>query len=119
MHRVALVALVFSAAVTHADDALKPGTVLDATTAAGKDTTAMTASLTDLSAKIAATKVISDGFVAKLLALQPTDYNADHTILETYRTSLVTARTDASAAIGATYIVPATCQLSAAGLAIT
>jgi len=73
-------------------------TKIDATTAAGKDTTAMTASLTDLSAKIAATKVISDGFVAKLLALQPTDYNADHTILETYRTSLVTARTDIKAA---------------------
>ena len=37
MHRVALVALVFFATVAHADDALKPGTVLDATTAAAAD----------------------------------------------------------------------------------
>jgi len=37
MRRVALVVLVLCTAVAHADDALKPGTVLDATTAAAAD----------------------------------------------------------------------------------
>jgi chromosome segregation ATPase len=54
--------------------------------------------LQDMSAKITDAKAKSDSLVAKLLALQPTDYNANHTVLVAYRESLKTAQTDLKAA---------------------
>ncbi len=69
-------------------------TKIDAAKAAGKDTTAMQASLTDLDAKVAASKAITDGMVASLLAIKPADYNANHAALTTYRQSLGTAQSD-------------------------
>jgi hypothetical protein len=66
----------------------------DAAKTAGKDTTVMEASISDMAAKIANSKTITDGFVAQLLALHPTDYNASHALLASYRESLVAARTD-------------------------
>lgn len=74
------------------------GAAINSAKASGKDVTATQASLADMQAKIAAIATLTDGQVAKLLALQPSDYNTDHTVLESYRTTLVTAQTDAKAA---------------------
>jgi hypothetical protein len=54
--------------------------------------------LTDMAAKIADAKAKSSSMVAQLLALQPTDYNANHTVLVSYRASLKTAQEDLKAA---------------------
>jgi chromosome segregation ATPase len=69
-------------------------TKVDAAKTAGKDTTAMQASLDDMKAKIASAKTKSGSLVTQLLALQPTDYNANHTVLAGYRDSLKGAHTD-------------------------
>jgi hypothetical protein len=65
---------------------------------AGKNVTTMQTILTDMRAKTTAIASLSSGQVATLLALQPSDYNTDHTVLESYRTTLGTAQTDAKAA---------------------
>ena len=64
------------------------------------------AKLTDMAAKLTDAKTKTDGIVAQLLALQPTDYNANHTVLVNFRATektahddLVAARDDAKALI--------------------
>jgi hypothetical protein len=54
--------------------------------------------LADMQAKITAAKTISDPLTAQLLAIQPTDYNANHATLVQYRASLKTAQDDLKAA---------------------
>jgi len=72
-------------------------TKIDARAAAGQDVTALRASLADLNAKKAdAVKQIVG--LTNLLALQPSDYNANHALLLTYRDGLRTAQTDLKAA---------------------
>lgn len=66
--------------------------------ASGQDVTAMQKSLADLNAKVADAKAKSASVVAPLLALQPTDYNSNHTVLVNYRNSLQAAHTDVMAA---------------------
>jgi len=65
---------------------------------AGKSIAALQTSLYDMQAKTAAATSLTSGLAAKLLTLQPTDYNSDHTILESYRTSLGAAYADVQAA---------------------
>jgi DNA repair exonuclease SbcCD ATPase subunit len=64
----------------------------------GKDVTAIQKNITDLQAQINAAQNATTGLTAKLLALQPSDYNADHTVLEQYRTAVGTAVTAVKAA---------------------
>jgi hypothetical protein len=52
------------------------------------------AKLTDMQKQTAAAKSISDSLVPKLLAMAPTDYNANHAVLVQYRASLKTAQAD-------------------------
>ncbi len=78
--------------------ATKLQTKIDTAKTAGKDTAAMQTTLNDLTAQVASAKTITDGLVAKLLALQPADYNTNPSILATYRQSLTTAHTDLKAA---------------------
>jgi DNA repair exonuclease SbcCD ATPase subunit len=66
-------------------------------TAAGKkgqNIAAMQAKLDDMSAKLTEAKTKSAGVVAEVLALQPTGYNANHTVLGSYRDSLKAAQAD-------------------------
>ena len=62
--------------------------------AAGKDITALQNLLDDMKAKIADAQAKSQSVVTPLLALQPTDYNQNHTVLLQYRASLKTAHDD-------------------------
>ncbi len=62
--------------------------------AAGQDVTAEQAGVTDMNAKIADAQTKTANVVTQLLALQPTDYNANHTVLLTFRTTLAAAQTD-------------------------
>jgi hypothetical protein len=73
-------------------------TKVNADRAAGKDTASMQASLDDLKSKIADATSKTDGMTAQLLALVPTDYNADHAILLTFHQSLIAAQTDVKTA---------------------
>jgi hypothetical protein len=66
--------------------------------ASTSNATALTAKLDDMAAKIADAKAKSASMVTQLLALQPTDYNANHAVLVGYRASLKTAQTDLKAA---------------------
>lgn len=66
--------------------------------AAKATTDAEKAKLTDMAAKVADAKTKSSGLVAQLMALQPTDYNANHAVLVNYRASLKVAQTDLQAA---------------------
>jgi hypothetical protein len=73
-------------------------TAIDTQNAAGKSTTAMQATLDDLHTKTAAAGALTSIVDAPLIALQPTDYDSNHAVLETYRTSLGTALADIQAA---------------------
>jgi hypothetical protein len=73
-------------------------TVVDTQKAGGRDTDSMQASLNDMQTKTAAAEGLTSGLVASLLALQPTDYDANHAVLITYRSTLGTALTDIQAA---------------------
>jgi len=64
----------------------------------GAGLTAMQASLTDMQAKLDAAQTALSGVGTKLLALTPSDYNTNHTVLMQYRTDLVNAQTDLKAA---------------------
>jgi hypothetical protein len=64
----------------------------------GKGTADMEADLVVMAAKTASAKAATSGLVTKLLALQPTNYNADHAVLSTYWQSLASARADIKAA---------------------
>jgi hypothetical protein len=56
------------------------------------------AKLADMTAKIADAKTKTAGLVAQLLALQPTDYNANHTVLVNFRATEKLAHDDLMAA---------------------
>jgi hypothetical protein len=64
------------------------------------DTAALQVTLDDMKEKIASSKTGVDEVVSKLLALQPTDYNADHAVLTTHRATLKSAQTDLKTARG-------------------
>jgi hypothetical protein len=66
-------------------------------TKAGTDAT-LKSKLDDMSAKIAAAKTTSSSVVSQVIALQPTDYNQNHTVLVQYRASLKSAQQDLKAA---------------------
>ncbi len=74
-------------------------TAIGSARSAGRDVTGMQASLSDMQAKITAITALSSDQVAELIALQPSDYNTDHTVLVGYRTTLATGQTDAKAAV--------------------
>ncbi|HVQ44420.1 MAG TPA: hypothetical protein VMT30_05645 [Candidatus Saccharimonadia bacterium] len=71
---------------------------LEAAKTAGKDTAPLVAAKKAFDAKLAASQSRTSGLGVKLLALQPSDYNADRGILEANRLVLVTARDDLTAA---------------------
>lgn len=66
--------------------------------AAHTPTAAQTAALAELKTKTTAAKAKIEGVSAKLIALTPTDYNADHAILNGYRATLAAALADMKAA---------------------
>jgi hypothetical protein len=78
--------------------AAKLQTRLDSAKAKGKDTSSAQAQLDDLRAKVTASQAISLSVEAKVIVLQPTDYNSDHAILSGYRDQLKTAHSDNEAA---------------------
>jgi len=61
---------------------------------AGKDVAAMQTTLDSMNSEIASTKAMSVDAETKVIALQPSDYDADHTILKQYDTELKTAHAD-------------------------
>lgn len=71
---------------------------LDTLKTAGKDVSALQTSLNDMVAKINAAKTLAAAVSQKVFALQPTDYNSDHTILIGLRDQLKTAHLDNIAA---------------------
>ena len=71
---------------------------VDAAKAAGKDTTTMQASLDDLKAKTADATSKTSGITPQLLAIAPTDYNANHAVLLTFNQTLLAAQVDLKAA---------------------
>lgn len=58
----------------------------------------LSAKLADMKAKIDDAKSKFGGLTGQLLALQPTDYNSNHALLETFRTAMATAHSDLKAA---------------------
>ena len=71
---------------------------IDSTKKAGKDVTALQASLNDLDAKLTDARTKSSSVIAPLLALQPGDYNSNHAVLVNYRNTLRAADTDLTTA---------------------
>lgn len=65
----------------------------------GKDVTTLQNQLNDMIAQTQAAQKISAAVEQKVLPLQPTDYNNDHTILSDYRDQLKTAHADNKAAL--------------------
>jgi hypothetical protein len=61
---------------------------------AGKDVSVLETSLTDLKTQVANAQAISSAIETKVLALQPSDYNSDHTILSGDAVQLKTAHSD-------------------------
>lgn len=66
--------------------------------AAGQDTGVFEAALANMNLKVEAAQTISTAIQTKVIALQPTDYNSDHTILSGDRDQLKTAHDDLTAA---------------------
>jgi len=66
---------------------------------AGKDVTALQAQLDVATAKEQAAQTISSTIQAKVIGLQPTDYNSDHTILSGDRAQLTAAHLDLVTAV--------------------
>ncbi|MDB5178247.1 MAG: hypothetical protein JWN01_190 [Patescibacteria group bacterium] len=88
--------------------ATKLQAAITARKAKGKDVTALQTSLDDMKAKIASAQSKTTGLADKLLALSPSDYNANHASLIAYRDALKgsqaglkTARDDAQSIITA------------------
>lgn len=65
----------------------------------GKNVTSLQANLSDMNTQINAASAISTSVESKVIVLQPTDYNSDHSVLNGYRDQLQTARTDDQNAI--------------------
>lgn len=66
---------------------------------AGKDVASLQSKLTDMRIQLQTSTNISGTVQKAVLALEPTDYNSDHTILTGYNTSLKTAHTANQAAL--------------------
>jgi hypothetical protein len=64
----------------------------------GKDVSELQTALDSMNQQITAAQGISTSVESKVLPLQPTDYNSDHTLLSGYRSQLVTAHNDDKAA---------------------
>lgn len=64
----------------------------------GKDVSGLQTSLNDMTAKVQAAWGISSSIENKVVGLQPSDYNSDHTLLSGDRDQLKTARQDNQAA---------------------
>lgn len=73
-------------------------TRLTAAAQSGKDVSALQAKLQDMNMQIQNASAISTSIEQKVLSLQPTDYNNDHTILSGDRAQLQTAHLDNVAA---------------------
>jgi len=65
----------------------------------GKNVADLQLKLSDATAKQQAAEAISVSIQTKVITLQPTDYNSDHTILSGDKDQLVTARADLKAAV--------------------
>ena len=61
---------------------------------AGKDVATLQSDLTDMNKQLTASQQISSSIETKVISLQPTDYNSDHTILSGDNTQLKTAHDD-------------------------
>ncbi len=66
---------------------------------AGKDVGDLQAKLDDATMKVQASMAISSAIQTKVIALQPSDYNSDHTILQGDYVQLTTARSNNKAAL--------------------
>lgn len=73
-------------------------TRLNAAKAKGKDVSALETTLADMTSKVNASLSVSSSVQAKVIGLQPTDYNNDHAILSGDSAQLKTAHTDNVAA---------------------
>lgn len=71
----------------------------DALAKSGKSTPELQSTLDDLNAKLADAQSLTDGLSAAALAVTPSAYNADHTVLSQLRTKLVQAAQDLRAAV--------------------
>lgn len=60
----------------------------------GKDVTTLQSELTDMTKQLSASQQLSSSIETKVISLQPTDYNSDHTILGGDNTQLKTAHDD-------------------------
>lgn len=60
--------------------------------AEGKDTSGLEATLSNMNTKVTEAKAAAVSAQAKLMLLQPTDYNSDHMVLSEYREQLRTSR---------------------------
>lgn len=74
-------------------------TRLDEAKSKGKDITSLQAKLNDMTAQTSAAQAISSSIEAKVLTLQPSDYNTDHAILSGDRDQLKVAHSDNLSAI--------------------
>lgn len=77
----------------------KLSTRITAAQTAGKNVTALLASLSDLSSKVAAAQAISSSMEAAVIPLVPSDYNSNHSLLSGDRSQLQTAQSDIRAAV--------------------
>jgi hypothetical protein len=66
-------------------------TRINSAAAKGKDIAALQSALNDMSTQVKAAQAISSAVAPKVLPLQPTDFNNDHTILSGYLAQLKTA----------------------------
>jgi hypothetical protein len=65
---------------------------------AGRDTSALETTLANMNTKVSAAQTVSTAVQAKVIALKPSDYNSDHTILSGDRDQLKAAHDDLVAA---------------------
>jgi len=78
--------------------ATKISTRLTQAQTAGKNVATLSVMLTDMQAKVAAAQTISTKVETSVLALLPTDYDTNHSVLGGYRDQLKTAHADNQAA---------------------
>ena len=78
--------------------AAKLQTRITAAQTAGKDVTSLTSALADMNKLLTNSNSISTSVETAVLALQPSDYNANHAALKGYLTQLQTAHQDNQAA---------------------
>ena len=79
--------------------ATKLQTRINSAASGGKDVTTMVSELADMQSQINAAQTLSNSIETAILPLQPSDYNSNHQLLETYKTQLQQAKTDIQAAV--------------------